>query len=48
VNTLSRHRRLNSATPNRSMSAFPESPSAFSTSISTASPCVSQPAIRVT
>ena len=46
--TLSRHRRLNSSTPSRSMSCFPLIPSAFSTSISTGSPCVSHPALRET
>jgi hypothetical protein len=39
---------LNRATPNRSISALPLIARAFSTSISTGSPWVSQPAMRVT
>ena len=44
LNTLSRHSRLNSATPSASICCLPLMPSCFSTSISTGSPCVSQPA----
>ena len=47
VNTLSRHSRLNSATPSFSISCLPLMPSCFSTSISTGRPCVSHPALRV-
>ena len=47
VNTLSRHSRLNSATPSASMCCLPLMPSCFSTSISTGRPCVSHPALRV-
>ena len=48
LNTLSRHSRLNSATPSASICCLPLMPSCFSTSISTGRPCVSQPALRAT
>ena len=46
--TDTRHRSLNSATPNASMSRLPEVPISFSTSISTGSPWQSHPALRWT
>ncbi len=48
VKTESRQARLNSAIPSASISGFPLMPSFFSASISTGSPCVSHPAMRVT
>ena len=46
--TDARHRSLNAATPNASMSRLPEVPISFSTSISTGNPWQSHPALRCT
>ena len=46
--TESTQREMNGSTPYRSMSALPWMRSSFSTSTSTGSPCVSQPAFRGT
>ena len=48
LKTDSRQRSLNSATPNRSMSALVASPSSCSISSSTGRPWQSQPALRTT